>query len=151
MIIEISATILIILIVAIVSLLTVIAVNIDSLKRSHDENTNKKEEDPEKDIKLREAKIVYSNNLLSYTKTLIAEISAIEFKKFCDQFEFGKITMSHLKPVISDIATKTTIAIQFDQIDFMNVMFTQEFLEKYIIEVSIMYVKKLFEQRLDSY
>lgn len=87
--------------------------------------------------------IVYSKDLLSFTKEFISEIVLLKYTEFEDARDMDKITEINIKNLIQEIASIARKSLDVEKIQFDYLIFTKEYYEQYIVYVTIQLVKKL--------
>lgn len=93
--------------------------------------------------------IEYSQKLIDFIKSLTIEIAILKYKEYIDSHEFEKLQKTHIAQIAEDTAKSVHDAINFDIIDFDDVLYTKEFYESFIIKTSLASVKSLLEKSLD--
>lgn len=92
----------------------------------------------------------YSEKVLEYTKMFIGQITVLKFKAYVDNHEIDKVTKANIQNLASDVATTVHKSINLDNIQFDDTLFTKEFYEQYIIDSSLMHVKRLLEKTINA-
>ena len=92
----------------------------------------------------------YSKNILEFTKTLASSIALLKFKTFEDNHNMNKITKENFKKLTNEVAVDVHNAIDKSKIDFNMTIFTEEFYDLYIVEMSIYAVKSLLGNYIDQ-
>lgn len=95
-----------------------------------------------------ENRLDYSDHVLKHVRELVSTMSNIRFKTFLDKYETSKITQEHVKKLIEDIAVSVNESIDYSNINFNNTIFTKEYLNKYIIEITMYLVKDLVNESI---
>lgn len=93
----------------------------------------------------------YSQKLLDFVKMLTTQVAILKFKTFVDNHEIEKVTKVNVRELAGLVANTVKDSINIDNIDFSDILFTKEFYEDYIIEVSITTIKSLLEKTISEY
>lgn len=95
-------------------------------------------------------RIEYSTNLLEYTRSVINSITYIEFKTFIDRNELSMVNKTQLADLAKNIASKVKAAINDSNIDFKYTIFSINYFDEYIINISIDILKQLWEKVINE-
>ena len=94
--------------------------------------------------------INYSDSLLKSIRELIASISKLKFKEFTDRYELSKITKEQVKQMVEDTAMDVKKSIDMQSIDYHHIIYSEDFLNEYIIETTIYVLKQFVEETVDD-
>lgn len=94
--------------------------------------------------------VKYSDEILKYFRVFTTQISMIKFQEFLDSHDVKKITESNVKNLINDICKTVNESINRRKIVFDDALFTEGFLNQYIIQITITTVKDLVAKSVDA-
>lgn len=95
--------------------------------------------------------IKLSHELLEFTKQFIADVSLYEFKRFSDsQKDVMDITKINIENTIKETAEIIMKSIDIENIPFDYLIFNREYYNRYIVQTTIIMIKRLFEKSVDS-
>lgn len=95
--------------------------------------------------------IKLSHELLEFTKQFIADVSLYEFKKFSDsQKDIIDITKINIENIIKETAEIIMKSIDIENIPFDYLIFNREYYNRYIVQTTIIMIKRLFEKSVYS-
>jgi len=103
----------------------------------------------EKLIKHNES-LKYSMEVLKQTKEFISQYVVCEFSTFIDNRDISKVTLSNIRSLAEELAVYIHISLNTNAIDWENVIFSSTYYDKFIINTTIMFIKKLFEEVTDQ-
>lgn len=92
----------------------------------------------------------HSRDVLEFTKSVIGTITVLKFKEFRDSRQFNMVTRENIERLISNIASSVNRSIDITRLDLKNVVFSQEFYQKYIIDTTIYMVKQLTDKTVSD-
>lgn len=92
----------------------------------------------------------YSKTLLEYIKTFTAQVAAINFRNFLDTHELEKVTKTTVSKLVEDTARLVNDSINEHNIIFQDALFTRDFYDKYIIDISMISIKDLLEKAVNN-
>ena len=84
----------------------------------------------------------YSTQILELIRTIVAQVAIIKYRNFREMNDMNKITEAMIKNLIRDIAETTHKSLNLDNVMWDDAMFNREFIESYIIEMTILLVKE---------
>ena len=93
--------------------------------------------------------VEYSGALLSNIRELVAEIAVLEFNQFRDNHDMEKITLANIRGIAKEVAEKSIKGLNLDSVNYINLLYTREFIESYIIKSSMEIVKGCLERTLN--
>lgn len=99
----------------------------------------------------RLATITYTNELLKFIRSIIAQIAVVKFRTFTDSKDLTKVTRKNVTDVVADVAIETNLYISRDELAISSTLLTPDFLNKYIVENSVIIVKDLFKKVIEDY
>lgn len=142
------------LIIAIVALLGAITWLVFNIIRSyHLWQLSKKREEYRRKIheeNLQFRSIDYSEQILAYLRSFIGHVAVLKFQEFKDNNSFAKVTREHTKPLVKDVAFSVKESLKVSNINEGQLLFTDEYLNKFIIDVSVHSVKRLLEDEVKN-
>lgn len=92
----------------------------------------------------------YSNGLLDFVKTVVAQTTVLKFRSFIDNRDVSKITLTQLKKFVQEIVPLIHDSLVIGNMDLNGVMFTERFLNIYIIETSMIMAKELLDKAINE-
>lgn len=95
-------------------------------------------------------KLKYSKEVLDFIKSFVLNFTASKYKTFKDNTYIDKITKTNLENFIEETANEINEAIQYENIDFDNLLYTREYINTYIIDICIYVIKELFHKSIDD-
>lgn len=97
------------------------------------------------------ASLQYSKDMLEFLRTVIATVTVLKFKDFCDHHpQFDKVSESNVRSFAGDVAISVNEFINRNNITFDDALFTESFYNHYLIETCFTYVKDLVDKKIDS-
>jgi biopolymer transport protein ExbB/TolQ len=94
--------------------------------------------------------LAYSESLLKSIRDAIAAVSSIKYKEFSDNHNIEKITKEHFKRMIEDTVSTIKTDINFSNIDYDNIIYTKEYINRYIIDTTVYILKNMFNTEIDE-
>lgn len=92
--------------------------------------------------------VEYSRELLEFIQYTIGRVVVIKFTMFKDSHELFKVTKQSMKNLITSVASDVKTFIDFEHIDFSRSLYTEEFLEYYIVHTSIIMTNDLLDKEI---
>ena len=93
--------------------------------------------------------VEYSNALLSNIRELVAEVAVLEFNQFRDSHDMEKITLANIKTIAKDVAEKSIQGLNLESINYVNLLYTKDFIESYVIKSSMEIVKGCLDRSVN--
>lgn len=93
----------------------------------------------------RSTVISYSKEVLDLVRKIVGENVLIRFREFVDGRNMGKVTEANIKNLIRHIAEDSRRSLNLSKIIWDNTIFDQEYIDGYIVDVTVMMVKDLLE------
>lgn len=134
------AFILIVMIAVLIVMLAKLYIANDRCERLSEELNTLKESNS------RMLSINYSERVLSFTHILIDQVATMKYKEFMSRNDISKTTRTHLKPLIGDVINTVYDGLHQQGIQFDDLLFTQEYYNQYIIDVSATVIRDMFEK-----
>jgi biopolymer transport protein ExbB/TolQ len=111
----------------------------------------KKLEESSKEKIIKDKEILeYSELLLKSIREAIASVTTVKYRTFSDNHDLEKITKEHLKRMLGDTVTIVKNDINFNNIDYENLIYTKEYINQYIIDTTIYTLKNMFNGEIDG-
>lgn len=92
----------------------------------------------------------YSTQLLELIRNIVAQIAVVKYRNFAEANDMSKVTESMIKNLIKDIAESTHRSLNLDNMLWVDTLYTREFIENYIIDVTVMMVKASVHKTLEE-
>lgn len=92
----------------------------------------------------------YSQDILQYVKMFTIQITLLRFREYADTHHIEKTTKENTKNLIEEISNEVNESINLTQINFEEMLFTEQFVEKFIVSTAIDTVKKLLSDEVDK-
>lgn len=89
--------------------------------------------------------IKYTESLIDYIRNMVSATAVIKFKEFQDAHDMKKISRERYTSVIRDVAESVKDGMKYDNIAFNNLLVTEQWLDKFIIDTTVHAVKSLLE------
>lgn len=93
----------------------------------------------------------YSEDLLDLIRNIVDQVAVMKFKNFTDTHDIEKVNIPPVKGLVEDVATDVHNALILDNVKFNEAIFTEAFLNQYIIDVAMIAVKQLLSKYVDEY
>jgi hypothetical protein len=90
--------------------------------------------------------IEYSNLVLDTLRELVGQVSVINFKSFCDQYELSKVNKTHIVNLAKNIAVDIRNGFNTDNFEIDDLMMKEEFYDSYIVNLALMNINDLMKQ-----
>lgn len=90
--------------------------------------------------------VEYSNKVLELIRSIIGQIAVLKFRTFQDTHEMDKVTKANVEGLVKDVAQMANNSLNMNNIFLDDTFFTKEFVEKYIIETSIILIKQMTDK-----
>ena len=74
----------------------------------------------------------------------------VKYRNFAEANDMSKVTESMIKNLIKDIAESTHRSLNLDNMLWVDTLYTREFIENYIIDVTVMMVKASVHKTLEE-
>ena len=94
--------------------------------------------------------VEYSGALLNNVRELVAEVAVLEFNQFKDSHDMDKITLANVKSIAKTVAEKSIKGLNLDSINYVNLLYTKEFIESYVIKSSMEIVKGCLDRTMNQ-
>lgn len=88
----------------------------------------------------------YSKNVLEYIKTFVSQIALIKFKEYISNNDTEKMTLASVEKLVKSVATTVKNAFVSTHIFVDDLLFTREFIDKYIIDVSMYMIRDMVDK-----
>ncbi len=95
-------------------------------------------------------RIEYSQSMLEYIREFTMRVASINFRNFMDGHELSKVTKATVSNLVEVTATKVNNSIDLSNINFNDLLFTKEFYNSYIIEISMISIKELLDRAVNN-
>lgn len=105
----------------------------------------------ELDYSNRLSSITYTNELLKFIRMFIAQVAVIKMRSFSDNRDIKKVTRKNVSDLVQEVAKEVNMYINRNELNSSFTLLTPDFLDKYIIENTIIIVKDLFNKTIDDY
>jgi biopolymer transport protein ExbB/TolQ len=92
----------------------------------------------------------YTEALLKSIREAITAVSAVKYRDFSDNHTIEKITKEHFKGMIEDVIVSIKEDINFANIDYDNLIYTKEYINRYIIDTTVYILKNMFNDELNN-
>ena len=102
------------------------------------------------DYDQQKLKLSYSDDLLKFIREYVTQVSIIKFHEYIDGKDLSKITRFNMITLTKDTATEAKYGIT-DVLDISYSIFTEDIIDKYIINVSSITLKKLLREAVENY
>lgn len=93
--------------------------------------------------------VEYSNSLLANIRELVAEVAVLEFNQFRDNHDMEKITLANIKTIAKEVAEKSIQGLNLESINYVNLLYTKDFIESYVIKSSMEIVKGCLDRSVN--
>lgn len=98
--------------------------------------------------------INYTKELIEFIRYVTSQMVVINFTSYCNSHEMDKITRQNVLPLIPEISKYVRQSIDYEHIDFEKLLCTEEFIDKYIIKITVMFLddalNKEIQNRIDE-
>lgn len=95
--------------------------------------------------------IEYSNEMLKFIREFTVDYVTVEFEVYRNNiYSTNKVTKEALKNFINQCATGVHNTLPNYRVKSQYLLYTDEYIESYIINVTAMTVRKLFEKAVDT-
>ena len=91
-----------------------------------------------------------AEKLLDFIRMISNQIAIIHFRNFIDSHDISKVTKANIRDLVEDTATNIKNSINIDDIDFVDMLITEEFLDEYIINIASITIKDLLNKSLNE-
>ena len=88
---------------------------------------------------------------MSLAREITIQVCVLQFNAFKDSHEIDKINRSHIQKLVTTIAKEVNDLVVLDNLDYDNLLYKKEFVERYIINISINTIKDLLDKAIDNY
>ena len=102
------------------------------------------------DYDQQKLKLSYSDDLLKFIREYVTQVSIIKFHEYIDGKDLSKITRFNMITLTKDTAIEAKHGIT-DVLDISYSIFTEDIIDKYIINVSSITLKKLLREAVENY
>jgi hypothetical protein len=116
-----------------------------------------KKESLEKEIEYRRLEtenknktVEYSNKVLELIRSIVGQIAVLKFRTFQDTHEMDKVTKENAKGLVDDVAKMAKNSLNMNNIFLDDTFFTQEFVEQYIVETSVILIKQMMDKSVNE-
>ena len=92
--------------------------------------------------------IKYSQDVLDFTKRFTVETSVFETKSFFDSHKIDKLTKAQIQGLVRKVSMEVNNSQIINNFDYEKTVFSRQYIEKYVIEISIMTIKDLLEKEI---
>lgn len=101
--------------------------------------------------KRRLFQVEYSERVLTLARDITIQACVLQFNSFKDSHELDKINRTHIQKLVTGIAKEINELVVLDNLDYGNLLYKKEFIERYIINISINTTKELLDKAIDKY
>lgn len=96
-------------------------------------------------------RVTYSNDILDYARNFTMQITALRFRDFIDAHKVEKLTLAIFKNFASDTASEICTYIDKEKIDYENLLFSEDFLQSYVIWITFNTIKSLIDKSISGF
>lgn len=93
--------------------------------------------------------IKYSTDMLNFIRSMISQVSVLKFNAFKDSHNKEKIMRFTVAELAQTVAIEVRKSLDLTKFRRDMLLYSQEFIDTFIIETSIMMVKELWEKDFD--
>lgn len=94
--------------------------------------------------------IEYSTKILDYINAFTVQVATLNFRNFLDTHELEKVTKATLSGLVEETASMVNDSMVKENIMFEDALFTEEFYDKYIINIVMVTIKDLLDKAVES-
>ena len=87
--------------------------------------------------------VIAGKHQVEYSGALLSNIREL------DNHDMEKITLANIKSIAKEVAEKSIKGLNLDSVNYINLLYTREFIESYIIKSSMEIVKGCLERTLN--
>ena len=145
------------IIIIILFVIWIIAITFNMMKMAHCdskmENLHHKIDNLDNFINYHKDIIISTESaekLLNFIRMISSQIAMIQFRNFIDSHDISKVTKANIRDLVEDTATNIKNSLNIDDIDFADMLITEEFLDEYIINVASITIKDLLNKSLSE-
>lgn len=93
--------------------------------------------------------IEYTNSMLKYIHDFTIQVASIEFRNFMDGHDLTKVTKATMSKLVEDTAIKVDKSIYLGNIKLDDLLFTKDFYNNYIIDITMISIKELLDKAIN--
>ena len=105
---------------------------------------------PKKEQMSYRDKVDYSKALLDYIRDIVSQVSVLKFRSFMDEHKLELTNRTHYSRLVGEISKTIHDSINQENLDYSNLVFTEQYLDNYIIQSSMMFTKDLLERAISD-
>lgn len=92
----------------------------------------------------------YSQDLLDFIKRFTMEVTVLETNAFFDSHETSMLTKEQIKNLVKHVAKEVNHSLVVSNIDYERALYTKEFIDTYIIQISVNSIKEILDKRIEG-
>lgn len=92
----------------------------------------------------------YSDQTLKFIREFIADTAVLKFKSYQDNTLMERITRENLSRFTDGVIRDIKIALREEQIKTEYLIYDQAYIDAYIIDTTMIMIKKIFEEALEN-
>ena len=95
-------------------------------------------------------KIKYTTDMIDFIKVLCQQTSLLRFRDFIDNHEISKTTRSNYAAIVDETARSVHNSLMRTNIEYDDLLVSQEYINAYIIEVTSITIRDLLEKTIEG-
>lgn len=119
-------------------------------KRIRKREFEKARKELEDEIRKKQSAPGYTGSVMEFIRDLTAQVAVLKFREFADSRSLEKVTKEHTKHLIQDIANSVKGYIDQNKLDEEGLLVSPQFMNEYIINMSVNCVKDLLKKAVDD-